>query len=146
MRGTLRIDYVTGKIIMSREFAKAANNTFSPEYLHLQNVRKDNPTYTVERRTIKKNEEKETWKGLTYSYMELYIRIYEPVETRQAVLDELDKMILISKCHGKGKRYPVIKKWFLDKYTEVKEFGMPKAEEIAAAAVLPLQQEITEAA
>ena len=146
MRGTLKIDYVTGKIIMSREFAKAAKDTFSPEYLHLQEVKRDNPTFTIGRKTIKKNEDKETWKGLTYSYMELYIKIYEPVETRQAVLDEFDKMILISKCHGKGKRYPVIKKWFLDKYTEVKEFGMPKEEEIAAAAVLPLHQETTPAA
>ena len=59
MRGTLRIDYVTGKIIMSREFAKAAKDTFSPEYLHLQEVKRDNPTFTIGRKTIKKNEDKD---------------------------------------------------------------------------------------
>ncbi len=146
MRGTLRIDYVAGKIIMSREFAKAAKDTFSPEYLHLQEVKRDNPTFTIGRKTIKKNEDKETWKGLTYGYMVLYINTYEPVETRKAVLDEFEKLIHISKCHGKGKRYPVIKKWFLDKYTEVKEFGMPKEEEIAAAAALTIQPDFKDAA
>ena len=38
-------------------------------------------------------------------------------------------MILISKCHSNAKRYPVIKNWFLEKYPEVKEFGMKKPEE-----------------
>lgn len=86
MRGTLKIDIITGKIIMSREFAKAAKDTFSPEYLHLQNVRRDNPTYTVERKAIKKNTDKETWKGLTYEYM--IDRYYTDLPYMQSVLPE----------------------------------------------------------
>jgi len=35
---------------------------------------------------------------------------------------------LISQCHSQSKRYPVIKKWFLEKYPEVKKFGVPKEE------------------
>jgi len=146
MRGTLKIDIITGKIIMSREFAKAARDTFSPEYLHLQNVKRDNPTYTVEKKTIKKNPNKNKYDGLTYEYMINYIASHEPIETKKEVLAEFAELKLISECHSKGKRYPVIKSWFLDKYPAIKEYGMPKEEETAAAAVLPLQQDMTEAA
>lgn len=38
-------------------------------------------------------------------------------------------MILISKCHSKAFRYPVIKAWFLDRYPEIKMFGLDVEEE-----------------
>lgn len=40
------------------------------------------------------------------------------------ILDELEEMISISHCHSQSRRYPVIKKWFLDKYAQVLEFGV----------------------
>ena len=125
MKNTLKIDFAKNKIIMDRTFAKNAQNTNSPEYAHLQQVRQDYPTFTVMLRQIKKNPNKESYKGLTYDYMFDYIAKYEPVETRREVLNELDDMIFISKCHSKAKRYPVIKNWFLEKYPEILEFGMP---------------------
>lgn len=125
MKNTLKIDFAKERIIMDRTFAKNAQNTNSPEYAHLQQVRQDYPTFTVMLRTIKKNPNKECYKGLTYEYMFDYIMKYEPVETRRDVLTELDDMIFISKCHSKAKRYPVIKNWFLEKYPEILEFGMP---------------------
>ena len=45
-------------------------------------------------------------------------------ETRIANLREFNEMRLIAECHSKAFRYPVIKAWFLDKYPEVKNFGM----------------------
>ncbi len=135
MRNTLKIDYTTGTITMDRTFAKLAKNTFSPEYLHLQQVKKDNPTFRVVQKTIKKNSNKETYKGLTYDYMINYIITHEPVETRKTVLDEFAELKLISECHSKSKRYAVIKNWFLDKYPAIKEFGMPKEDQSA----VPLQ-------
>lgn len=38
-------------------------------------------------------------------------------------LHEFYEMRLISECHGKAFRYPVIKSWFLDKYPEIAKFG-----------------------
>lgn len=125
MRNTLKINHTNGTIIMDRTFAKLAENTFSAEYKHLQKIRADYPDYRVERKTIKKNPDKETWKGLTYDYMINYIITHEPVETRKTVLDEFAELKLISECHSKSKRYPVIKNWFLEKYPAIKEFGMP---------------------
>lgn len=119
---------------MDRTFAKLSQDTFSDEYKHLQMVREDYPTYRVVRKTIKKNADKETWKGLTYDYMRFYILTHEEPENRKKVSDEFENLILISKCHAKSKRYPVIKKWFLERYPEIKTFGMPK-EETAEAPV-----------
>ena len=128
MKNTLKVDRNNGLIIMDRTFAKLSENTRSEEYAHLQQVRKDYPTFTVITRTIKKNPNKECYKGLTYEYMMEYIMKHEPAETRRTVLAELDDMIFISQCHSQAKRYPVIKKWFLEKYPEIVKFGMPKEE------------------
>lgn len=128
MKNTLKIDFEKKQIIMDRTFKKNAENTNSEEYAHLQQVRKENPTYTLITRQIKKNPKKETYAGLTYEYMTNYILLHETAETKKAVLAEFNEMILISQCHAKSKRYPVIKKWFLTKYPEIVKFGMPKDE------------------
>ena len=131
MKNTLKIDRENGLIIMDRTFAKLSENTRSEEYTHLQQVRKDYPTFQVVTRTIKKNPKKETYAGLTYDYMKFYIFNHEPAENRRNALAEFDELILISKCHAKAKRYPTIKKWFLEKYPEIVQFGMPAEEPTA---------------
>ena len=125
MKNTLKIDRENGLIVMDRTFAKLSENTRSEEYTHLQQVRKDYPTFQVVTRTIKKNPKKETYAGLTYDYMKFYIFNHEPAENRKNALAEFDELILISKCHTKAKRYPTIKKWILEKYPEIVQFGMP---------------------
>ena len=100
----------------------------SAEYAHLQQVRRDYPTYKVIRHTIKRNAEKKTYKGLTYEYMEYYILTHGTKEERQKNFAEYNEMILISECHGKAYRYPVIKRWFLEKYPTIAEFGAPAAQ------------------
>ena len=134
MKNTLKLNHEKGQIIMDRTFAKNAENTRSEEYAHLQNVRRDYPHYTVVRRQIKPNPNKECWKGLTYEYMENYIKTHGTEDERKSNLKEYEELRLISECHSKGKRYPTIKKWFLAKYHEVAEFGMAVAENENAAA------------
>ena len=67
-----------------------------------------------------------------------YTRIvgfYTPVRTyskeRKAeyarLQKEFEELKLISKCHRKGLRYPTIKKWFLETYPEIIEFGIEGA-------------------
>ena len=143
MKNTLKIDRENGLIIMDRTFAKLSENTRSEEYTHLQQVRKDYPTFQVVTRTIKKNPKKETYAGLTYDYMKFYIFNHEPAENRRNALAEFDELILISKCHAKAKRYPTIKKWFLEKYPEIVQFGMP-TEEILVAEMPVTIQEVAE--
>lgn len=123
MKNTLKLNHAKREIVMDATFARNAENTMSPEYAHLQTVRRDYPDYTVIRRTIKRNANKECYKGLTYEFMETYILTHGKQETRIANLREFNEMRLIAECHSKAFRYPVIKSWFLENYPEVKNFG-----------------------
>ena len=122
MKNTLKINHENKAIVMDRTFAKFAEDTRSEEYAHLQMVRKDYPSYKVELRKIKKNPQKNKYDGLTYQFMEDYIATHEPNGREIEVLAEFHDMIFISQCHSKAYRYPTIKKWFLDRYPDVKNF------------------------
>lgn len=124
MKNTLKINHENKTIVMDRTFAKFAENTRSEEYAHLQQVRRDYPDYAVTTRTIKRNSEKETYKGLTYEYMEEYILRHESEEKQLEVIKEFHELRTISKCHKQGLRYPTIKKWFLNKYPEIIDFAI----------------------
>ena len=138
-KSKLMVKYAEGVIEMNTTFAKMMQNPLSDEYALLQRTRQDFPTFAVRRRQIKTNPHKDTYKGLTYEYMKMYIRTHESKETVQEVLDYLEEQILISQCHGQRLRYPTIKKWFLAKYPEVAEFGVIKtAEEPKSDKVIPM--------
>ena len=122
-KSRLMVKYAEGVIEMNTTFAKEMRNPLSEEYALLQRTRVDFPTFAIRTRQIKSNPHKDTYKGLTYKYMNMYIRTHEPKETVQDVLDYLEDQILISKCHGQRLRYPTIKNWILAKYPEVAKFG-----------------------
>ena len=130
MKNTLRLNHAERTIVMDKTFAKFAANIMSPEYAHLQQVRQDYPTYTVVQRHIRKNTKQEHYHGLTYRYMEDYITTHGSAEDRRIY----DEMRLISECHSKGFRYPVIKSWFLERFPEIKTFGVPVEEEVETEA------------
>ena len=129
MKNTLRLNHATRTIVMDATFARYAADTMSSEYAHLQKVRMDYPTYTVERRRITQNAAKECYRGLTYTYMKEYIITHG---TRDD-LKTYAEMKLISECHSEAFRYPTIKAWFLKRFPEIKAFGVKAdaAEEIA---------------
>ena len=41
---------------------------------------------------------------------------------------EYKELRLISECHGKARRYPAIKRWFLKMYPEVENFGIEESD------------------
>lgn len=127
MNGKLTVDPATRCIIMDRTFEKCYRDTMSDEYTHLQRIRADYPNFAVVRRRIKKNIHQEHYAGLTYAYMEDYIRTHESKDTANDVLAEFQEMKIISKCHSKSRRYAPIKRWFLEKYPAIEDFGKDKA-------------------
>ena len=129
MRGKLIVKHAEGVIEMSREFAKYSAVAGSDEYNLLQQTRRDYPTYRVVRKQIKKNKDKENYKGLTYEYMEYYIELHDDKE--KTIMKEYKEMRLLAECHSI--RYPVIKKWFLAKFPEVAKFGVLEVKEEAPA-------------
>lgn len=125
MKNTLRFDHDARCIVMDRTFYKNSSNIRFEEYAMLQRARQDYPTYTPVIKHIKRNPDKETYKGLTYAYMERYINSHANADE---IMAEYDELRLISECHGKARRYPKIKKWFLKKYPEVEKFGAEESD------------------
>lgn len=119
MKNILKVDSKNARLVMDRTFAKNAAVVGSAEYTMLQNARRDYPNYTVMQRQIKRNENKEAYRGLTYEYMESYIELHPNAAYNRRKYDE---MRLLAECHSI--RYPTIKKWFLATFPEVAEFGM----------------------
>ncbi len=117
LKRNLMIDHETSTIIMSGDFARKAANTESEEYKHLMSVKSVYSDYKIKRRTIKKKPNKESYRGLTYEYMEEHILKHDPKS-----MVEYKRMRHISECHSV--RYPTIKKWFLEKYPDVKNYGV----------------------
>ena len=133
MKNYLKVDIAEARLVMDRTFAKNCAIAGSAEYNLLQSARRDYPNFSVVQRTINRNEKKECYRGLTYKYMKEYIASHEPEETVAAVQVELEEMILVSKCHSMGYRYPTIKAWFLEKYPEIAAFGMLAQDEEESA-------------
>ena len=119
MKNGLRVDFVKQEIIMSRSFEKCASKVGTEEYRHLQMVRNDYPNFNLVRKHIKKAPHKETYAGLTYSYMENYIADHDD---NGSIMKCYSELRLIGACHKVS--YPTIKKWFLETYPEISEFGM----------------------
>lgn len=129
MKNTLRFDHDARCIVMDRTFYKNSSNIRFEEYAMLQRARQDYPTYTPVIKRIKRNPNKETYRGLTYAYMERYIESHENAD---AIMAEYKELRLISECHGKARRYPAIKRWFLKMYPEVENFGIEESDNEAA--------------
>lgn len=123
------VNYAERKIVLSSAFAKKAFTPGTDEYRQLQAVRNDYPDFVLKTRQFKTNTKQERYPGLTYDFMRDYIRKRE--QDPAPVLAELEDLIGISKCRNVGKRYPTIKKWFLEHYEEIVKFGMSE-EELAA--------------
>ncbi len=126
MKNVIRIDHETRSIVMDKTFTRQSSDPRSEEYTLLQATRRDYPGYHVKTRTIRRNPRKESYRGLTYAYMEQYIDAHENAEENRKVYEELR---LAARCHSI--RYPTIKKWFLDTYPELKEFGRERSKVIS---------------
>ncbi len=128
----IKINYEEKEIVISSSFQKKAFTYGTYEYDILQEVRCSHPDFTITVRQFKKKTSQEHYKGLTYNYMRGHIIKVEG-ENAPNALKELDDLIDISKCHSKGKRYPTIKKWFIDRYPEIAKFGISEDEEKVVA-------------
>ena len=124
MKNTLRFDHDARCIVMDRTFYKNSSNIRFAEYGMLQRARQDYPTYTPVIKHIKRNPNKETYRGLTYAYMERYIESHDDDERtiwaeykmyRGEPLDPADKLPV-------AYTYKQMQTWFLDKYEVIAKF------------------------
>lgn len=107
---------------ITKKFDKASSRYGSDEYKELQNALAQNAGFkvVVKASTSKK---KETYKGLTYEYMEKYIKahdedgsIMEEYEMLRGISEEAEEACADSLS------YHEMKEWFLSTYPAIAEF------------------------
>ena len=113
----IKILFEKNTILLASGFAKKASDASNPEFAELQRVKSLYPEFKTVVKHITKKPSKECYKGLTYEYMRNYIETH--AGNKEMALAYFDELLLRAKCHSKGYRYPVIKKWFLDMYPQV---------------------------
>ncbi len=122
-KNNVTINHVTKEIVISKQFNTRAKRYNTPEYKELLNVIKDFPSYEVKVRTTNSrvNRKADSYKGLTYSYMETYVRSHDKdglkykefialLPSRAKGFNKEDSVIL------KDQSYGVVKKWFLSTF------------------------------
>ena len=102
---------------ITKKFATAASRFGSDEYRELKEARTDFPAFKV---VVKTTKSKSSFNGLTYEFMEKYIKSHANAETNLA---EFEEERTKGKTVASATAYRKIKKWFLEKYPEVAEFA-----------------------
>ena len=121
------IDQLNSTIILTKRFYKAASILNSPEYKELMQARRDNPTFSIVLREIKRKENKNSYRNLTYGNMRTFIENYEmDDDVRADRLKEFEKVMALSKVQSGP--YAYVKAWFLKMYGD-----QYNSEEVAAA-------------
>ena len=108
------INHFQAKVILTKQFAKAASILNTPEYMTLLELRRNHPDYTFELREIRKKEGKKSYRNLTYEHMEAYIitRDGKGSEAHK----EFEQVKKLSQVQAGP--YAYVKSWFLKKYED----------------------------
>lgn len=120
----MKINMFERTIVLTKKEMNAASRYGSVAYKELQNARRDNPDYRVVTVTKTVKTQRETYKGLTYAYMEKYIKTHDDAEEtiwaeymmyRGTPINPADELPV-------AYNYSQMKAWFLDKYEDVAKF------------------------
>ena len=136
----MNANLMTKKIEMSQKEAKSAGKIGTPEFEELKNYMEMYPGFEVQIKAPAKR--KVEFRGLTYKYMKNYIKKHDDKDgTIMAEFCELiaqDKKDKVEGAeHLEATGYLDVKKWFLAKFPEIKEYKeqhAEKAQKILAAA------------
>ncbi len=141
----ITVRFAEKELLLKSKFAKKAAQCGTPESVKLQKYIQLYPSFDIVVHEIRKAPSQEHYKGLTYDYMRRYISTHEEEDSAEMILDELEEMINISHCHSQSRRYPIIKKWFLEKYAQVLEFGVENQTDAADSALSDFSLKVAEA-
>ena len=120
----MKIRTASRTIELTKKEMTAASRFGTNEYRNLQAARRDYPGFEVVTVTRKVKTTRETYKGLTYAYMEKYIQLHD--DEQKSVWTEY--MILRGTPINPADEIPraytynEMKKWFLDKFEAVAKF------------------------
>ena len=121
----MNANLMTKKIEMSKKEAKAAGKIGTPEFEELKNYMAIYPGFEVQIKAPAKR--KVEFRGLDYNYMRTYIQKHDDedgkimAEFRELIAqDKKDKVEGAEHLEAAG--YLDVKKWFLAKFPEIKQY------------------------
>lgn len=130
---TMNANLMTKKIEMSKNEAKAAGKIGTAEFEMLREYMAAYPGFEVQIKAPAKR--KVEFRGLTYEYMKNYIKKHDDkdgiimAEFRELVAqDKKDKVEGAEHLEATG--YLDVKKWFLAKFPEIKEYKEQHAKKV----------------
>ncbi len=131
----MNINMKKNAIELTKKEAAAAAKFGTTEYKQLQEARRDNPGFKVVTISRKANTKKESYKGLTYGYMEMYIQKHDDEE--QSIMAEYLMLRGLSEeaeeALAESFSYQEMKEWFLKKFPAIAEFHKKREALLAAA-------------
>ena len=120
-------------IEMSKAEAKAAGKIGSDKFNELREYMEIYPTFTIDIKAPAKR--KVEFRGLTYEYMKNYIKKHDDEDGK--IMAEFRELIAQDKKdkiegaeHLEAASYNDVKKWFLAKFPEIKEYKEQHAEKV----------------
>ena len=110
------LDFFKKTITGTKASFNKANKGFGPEYDELTAKMAAHPDFTlvVKEQKTKTTKSKRTYEGMDYKFMEAYIATFED-ETMVKAYEAVKKMA--EDCGTKA--YPLVKKWFLSKFSDM---------------------------
>lgn len=120
----MKVNMFERTIVLTKKEMTAASRYGSDAYKELQNARRDNPGFEVVTVTRTVKTQRETYKGLTYAYMEKYIKSHDDAEGtiwaeymmyRGTPINPADELPV-------SYNYNQMKVWFLDTFEEIAKF------------------------
>ena len=111
-------------IEMTKKFATAARKFGTKQYRDLQEARRDYPNFKVVTITRKATGCQDTYKGLTYKFMEDYIQKHDDAE--QSIMNEYLTLRGLTEAAKENLLEPYsyyeMKTWFLKTFPAIAEF------------------------
>ena len=114
----ITLNYRKHTIEITKSFEKKASKYNSDEYRMLSKVRRENPDFRVVIVAGSKGRA-DTYKGLTYDYMKKYMEMKEDKEGLE-ILSQIRKQKDDELSFEKTQSFLKTRKWFLEKYPELK--------------------------
>ena len=118
------VDFEHKKIIGTRTSLNKAQHYGSPEYKELYVLMEAHPRFKVVAKATKENKSKQTYKSLSFTFIEKYISI----QPNNAELMQEYKAVKASAEILKHSVYPRVKRLFIERFnTEDKPFSLEDA-------------------
>lgn len=127
----IRVDFISNSIIVTQAFLDAAAVVGTEEYNELRDVRKENPSMKIVRRSVRGNKENHKNKGLTYTYMRNFIKVMDS-DNRVIFEDTVDYFQDMYNGNN-SKTYIAVRDWFLENYPRHSEMIVETAPKLPAA-------------